>query len=423
MPTIAYLANQFPVPVEPYVMEEIRELRRRGVRVISGSVRRPAAPNQHANDSVDICLEPVHLRTSLRALFLIAKRWKAISPFVGRVLLRGNESVKPRLKALLHTLLGACYATRLRDREVDHIHVHHGYFGAWIAMTAARLLGITFSITLHGSDLLLHQTYLAEKLHHCRFCITISEYNRQYILQHFSEIDPTTIIVSRLGVDVISPTVEIRPPVPIRRKFSLLIAGRLHPVKNHAFLIQACARLRELGLDFECLIAGEGPERNRLESLIREKQLQDQVTLLGHIAPQEMYSLHQQADVFLLTSLSEGIPLVLMEAMANELIVLAPAITGIPELISHEKTGFLYQAENLDEFVNKVLAIHRMTVEAESCEKLHLVRHAARVKIFHDFNRQKSLDRFSDLFLQSISPKPWSSPHENSVLQQVQLSL
>ncbi|HEY1660167.1 MAG TPA: glycosyltransferase family 4 protein [Candidatus Sulfotelmatobacter sp.] len=423
MPTVAYLANQYPVTVEPYVANEICALRGRGLKVISGSVRRPGTSNDPANSCADICIEPFHLRTLLRAFFLIAKRWKSVSPLVTRALLSGNESLKLRLKAILHTLLGACYATLLQDREVDHIHVHHGYFGSWIAMTAASLLGVPFSMTLHGSDLLLNQAYLAEKFHHCRFCITISEYNRQYILQHFPEIAPSTIIVSRLGVDVISPTLEIRPRVPIGRKLSLLTAGRLHPVKNHAFLIYACARLRGFGLDFECRIAGEGLERNRLESLIREKQLQDQVTLLGHIAPQEMNSLYQQADLFLLTSLSEGIPLVLMEAMANALIVLAPAITGIPELISHEKTGFLYQPGNLDEFVNKVLAVHRMTVEAESSDKLRLMRHAARIKVFHDFNRQKNLDRFSDLFLQSISPKPWSSPHENSVLQQVQLSV
>jgi colanic acid/amylovoran biosynthesis glycosyltransferase len=422
MPTVAYLANQFPVAVEPYVMEEIREFRRRGVTVISGSIRRPVCSNERAGKSVDVCLEPLELTTLLRALPLITKRWKTISPLIRRVLLKGNESPKLRSKALLHTLLGACYAVLLQARKVDHIHVHHGYFGAWIAMTAARLLGITFSMTLHGSDLLLHQAYLDQKLRYCLFCITISDYNRQYILCHFPEIGPVNIIVSRLGVDV-SPTQEIRPLARAGRRFSLLTAGRLHAVKNHALLIHACARLRDLGFAFECLIAGEGPERHRLELLICEKRLQEQVTLLGHIAPREINSLYQHADLFVLTSLSEGIPLVLMEAMANGLIVLAPAITGIPELISHEKTGFLYQPQDLSDFVKKVLAIHHMTEEDGSAEKLRLIRHTARTKIVHDFDRKKNLDRFADLFLHSISTQIRSSPHENSVLQQVQLSI
>lgn len=423
MPTVAYLANQFPVAVEPYVIEEIRELRRRGVKVVSGTVRKPQPFNKPANSSADICLEPVLLSTLLRAFLLAAKRWKNISPLITRVLLKGNESLSLRLKALMHTFLGACYATLLQDQELDHIHVHHGYFGSWIAMTAAYLLGVPFSVTLHGSDLLLHQTYLDEKLRRCRFCITISEYNRQYILQRFPEIDPEKIMVSRLGVDVAPPANEITFPASPKKKFAILAAGRLHAVKNHAFLIHACAGLRDLGLEFECTIAGDGPERHRLEWLISQKHLQDHVTLLGHIAPREMNSLYRRADLFVLTSLSEGLPLVLMEAMANDLLVLAPAITGIPELISPEKTGFLYHPGNPDDLLGKILAVYRMHKESGSARKLLQIRHAARIKVFQDFNRQKNLDRFAEVFLQSISTQPWSSPHENSVLQQVQLSL
>jgi len=423
MPTVAYLANQFPAAVEPYVMDEIRELRRRGVRIISGSVRRPIASKEAGGKTAEICLEPVRLPTLLRAFLLIGKRWKSISPLIARVLLKGSEPPKVRLKALLHTLLGACYVTRLQDCEVDHIHIHHGYFGSWIGMTAARLLGVAFSMTLHGSDLLLHRTYLDEKLRHCRFCITISEYNRQYILDRFPKIDPGKIIVSRLGVDVGGPTLEVRTSVFTKRRFSILAAARLHPVKNHSFLIHACVHLRKLGLDFECKIAGDGPERNRMAYLIRAYQLGDTVTLLGEIPAQNMNSLYCQANLFVLTSRSEGIPLVLMEAMANQVIVLAPSITGIPELISHGETGYLYQPGNLNDFTNRVAEIHRMTEENSSAEKLRHVRLAARTKIFQDFNREKNLQRFTDLFLQSISDQPWSSPHEDSVLQQIQLSL
>ena len=89
----------------------------------------------------------------------------------------GEGISKRRLKTLLHTWLGAYYAVLLRDRGVDHIHVHHGYLGSWIAMVAARLLAVDFSLTLHGSDLLLNGAYLDAKLKHCRFCLTISEYN------------------------------------------------------------------------------------------------------------------------------------------------------------------------------------------------------------------------------------------------------
>ena len=126
---------------------------------------------------------------------------------------------------------------------------------------------------------------------------------------------------------------------------TLLAVGRLHPVKDHAFLIEACRQLQSFDVRFECMIAGEGPERRHLEVLIRKYGLEDRVTLLGHVRREQMGSLYDRADLVVLTSRSEGIPLVLMEAMARGKIVLAPAITGIPELVITGKSGFLYQAD------------------------------------------------------------------------------
>ena len=126
------------------------------------------------------------------------------------------------------------------------------------------------------------------------------------------------------------------------RTLTLLAVGRLHAVKDHAFLVRACDRLRDHGLEFECLIAGEGLERQRLELLIRDNRLQDRLRLLGYMPRAQLDSLYQRADVVVLTSRSEGIPLVLMEAMVRCRVVLAPAITGVPEIVIPGKTGFLY---------------------------------------------------------------------------------
>ncbi len=154
MLTVAYLANQFPAAVEPYVGEEIQELRGRGVRVIAGSVRRPdSAPGGASLEALEpeiLCLQPIRVVILLRALGLVIRRWGKIADLVVRVLLRGKESPKRRLKALLHTGLGAYYAVLLAGRGVKHVHVHHGYFGSWIGMVAARLMGVSFSVTLHA---------------------------------------------------------------------------------------------------------------------------------------------------------------------------------------------------------------------------------------------------------------------------------
>lgn len=408
MRTVAYLANRFPEAVEPYVNEEMRELRRRGMRVIPGTVRKPKLHSHGSKVVVDekeiVSLQPIRILTMVRALVLIMRHWRQIASLLRRVLLQGSEPSKQRLKALLHTALGACYAAELKGRGVDHIHVHHGYFGSWIALTAARLLNITYSLTLHGSDLLLKGAYLETKLEDCRFCATISEYNRRYILTNFPALEPEKVSVCRLGVAV-PEHLESTGRSPRRTGcLTLLAVGRLQPVKDHAFLVRACARLRDRGISFACAIAGDGPERHPLELSIRENGLENQFALLGHVPRSRMDSLYRKADVLVLTSRSEGIPLVLMEAMARSTIVLAPAITGIPEIVIPGKTGFLYIPGVVEDFVEKILFLDQLLrAETAAFSPLDWIRHAARVQVLHNFNSTRNLIHFGDQFLARIA--------------------
>jgi len=422
-PTIAYLANEFPCAVEPYVGEEIEELRRLGVRVIAGSVRKPAWKKAPAcNDAPQIVLRPPRGVTLLRAAWLLIRRRKRVRSLISRVLFRGRERPIKRIKALAHTWLGAYYAVMLKGSGIQHIHVHHGYLGSWIAMVAARLLGVEFSMTLHGSDLLLHGAYLDTKLENCKFCLTVSEYNRNYILEHYPKVDSEKVVVARLGVEVGE---RLAPPIRTVRgdgdSFRLLAVGRLHAVKDHAFLIRACAQLCLRNMNFECAIAGEGPERGNLELLIRKCGLEQRVTLLGHVPRERMNSLYDQADVVVLTSRSEGIPLVLMEAMVRGKLVLAPAITGIPELVIPGKTGFLYEAGSMDDFVARLFLIRSQMLASEDSQspgrQLDQVRRSARMQVRENFNRRKSLEFFGDFFLRRVSPQAESTPHEDFVLQ------
>ncbi|HKH98510.1 MAG TPA: hypothetical protein VJ999_05325 [Candidatus Sulfotelmatobacter sp.] len=260
MLTIAYLANQFPCPVEPYVGEEIEELRRRGVRVVAGSVRGVPGEPAAGRRAPEIVLQPLRIMVLLRALVLCLRRWKRISPLVARIIFRGREGPGQRVKALLHTGVGACYAVQLRKRGVGHIHAHHGYFGSWIAMTAARLLDVGFSMTLHGSDLLLHGAYLDTKLENCAFCLTVSEFNRSYLIENYPAVEPGKVMVSRLGVEVReregwSSGAKSSGAKPLGTRLALLAVGRLHAVKDHAFLVRACAQLQAHRVAFECSIA------------------------------------------------------------------------------------------------------------------------------------------------------------------------
>jgi len=415
--TIAYLANQFPSPVEPYVFEEIGELRRRGVPVIPCSARRPDSLRESELQSFaaeTLYLQPLSVLLVIRASWFCLRRCMVLADILFRVLAQGSEPPARRARALLHTLLGACYALKLQGRGVSHIHVHHGFFASWIAMVAARLLHIDYSLTLHGSDLLLHGAYLDTKLKHCAFCVTVSEFNRNFVLERYPDVEPAKIIVRRLGVSLscaVFPAAS-RPDRELPR-LTMLAVGRLHPVKDHAFLLHACYELKSCGTDFLCLIAGEGPQRPWLEHLIRNLGLEPQVKLLGHLCRRELDACYRLCDLVVLTSRSEGIPLVLMEAMAHCKTVLAPAITGIPELVKHGETGFLYQAGSLEDFLTQIDLIRG------SHSVLPRLCRAARQHVLEHFDREKNLAALADLLVFRITRKVRQDAHENPVLQQI----
>ena len=419
--SIAYLSNRFPEPLESYVWEEILELRKPGCRVLPCSVQRPAILSLlQANPAMEaLYVFPLRWWTCLQASWLCIWRFGLIADLVWRAV-RGPEPISRRCRTLVHTWLGAYLAKLLHKERIRHLHIHHGYFAAWVGMVTARLLDATFSMTLHGSDLLVRSDYLDSKLNNCRFCITVSEFNRQYIAEHFPEIDPRKIFVQRLGVDLVRwrPQTRSHGTSP----FSILSVGRLHPAKNHGFLLLACKALKVRGVPFRCVIAGDGEERGKFEQLIKELDLGQEVKLRGYVLRERLPELYAVADVVVLTSLSEGIPVALMEAMAMERVVLAPEITGIPELVTHGKTGFLYEPNSMEDFLAKLQLI------GAAGPSLDAVRRAARRQVDLYFNSRVNLAGLAECFLkhaggfdQSARELTRKETHENPVLQQVQL--
>jgi colanic acid/amylovoran biosynthesis glycosyltransferase len=416
MSMIAYLANSFPEAVESYVWEEIHELRLRGKAVVACSFRRPRQVPAHIAElaSETTCFFPVNARLALHACWIFFSQLALNADLLWRAV-RGPEPMQQRLRTIAHTWLGAYLAAALRPKQIAHIHIHHGYFSSWAGMVAARILGATFSLTLHGSDLLVRADYLDCKLKYCKFCITVSEFNRRYIREHYPEADSRKILVHRLGIDL--DFWVSRQNTNRDSSFSILTVGRLHPVKNHEFLIHACCELKNAGFKFHCMIAGEGEEDDRLRDLVREMRLQDEVEFCGQLGCDRLRTLYSQADVVVLTSHSEGIPQTLMEAMAMGRVVLAPAITGIPELISDGQTGFLYQQNSMPDFLDKLLSIAAAKPSLEN-----LGRQARRHVQLH-FNRHRNLNIWAKDFLRHLegTSHEQESSHANPVLQQVQL--
>ena len=420
MTTIAYIANEFPSPLEPYVIDEITELRRRGAQVICCSGKR-VSPNglslkERAFWEETRFFQPLSDGELVRAVRRLASDRHILWQLLRPLLWERGPSPSRRLRTLGHTVMGAALAEQLAPLNVEHIHAHHGYFASWMALAAARLLGIGFSFTLHGSDLLQRADLLPAKLRACQFCVTISDFNRQHILHNYPFMPLEKIIVQRLGVDrVLSwPTPALAAEAD-RRRFCLLSVGRLHQVKGHDFLVKACAALRDQCLDFICWIVGEGLERPALESQINELGLQGRVYLLGHVPRTDLPGYYRYADLVVMTSKSEGIPVVLMEAMAHEKLVLAPAITGIPELVEHQRTGFLYQPGSLPDFVSAVSWIQANKASLAGIQR------AAAASIAASYNRQRNLRAFAEQFLARISQP--EGDHAHPVLQQIRLSV
>ncbi|HZQ22920.1 MAG TPA: glycosyltransferase family 4 protein [Terriglobales bacterium] len=414
MPTIAYIANQFPSPVEPYVIDEVCELRRRGINVITVSAQH--IDTRQLNDGLrDFCSSSIVLDRPpvlllISALWLCIRKLRLISDVCWRIL-TGRETFRRKIGAVAHTCLGACLALQLSGYDVEHIHTHHGYFASWVAMVAARLLNISFSMTLHGSDLLLHGAYLDLKLASCSTCYTISEYNLRFIRAHYPRAHRGKVVLQRMGVDSVSPSAALAVINPAQ--FTFVAVGRLHPVKNFEFLIECCRALRAENFEFCCRIAGEGPERSKLERLCRQSGLENHVLFLGHVAQQDLAGVYADSDIVLCTSRSEGIPLSLMEAMVRSKVVLAPRITGIPELVIQGQTGFLYTPGSTQDFLTKLHFI------CDSWQQLGDVRCAARAHVLAHFNRETNLDRFCTLLLSNLMTTEGRISHANPVLQQI----
>lgn len=422
---IAYLANSFPESTEPYVWEEIAELRRHSVEVVPCSAKHPQRPpgNTPAATAGTLYILPLRPALALRVAVCCIRHWPAIRDLVARILL-GPEPVPRKLRALVHTWLGVCLALRLRHHRPGHIHVHHGYFAAWVGMVAARILGFTFSMTLHGSDLLVRADYLETKLRNCSFCCTVSEFNRRHILRHYPEIHPSQVVVRRMGIDPTAwnRTLALSDAATLSSASRRIVnVGRLHPVKNQGFLLLACRALKDAGVNFQCLIAGEGPERTRLQELIAFFALDNEVKLLGHVPREQLPALYEQADAVVLTSASEGIPITLMEAMAMERTVIAPDITGIAELVIPGKTGLLYRPNSLESL------LLQLQLAFSEDPSLHSMQRAARQHVLDRFNSPENVKRFVQQLLTRLQPavrldNPASMEvtHADSFLQQIQ---
>ena len=277
------------------------------------------------------------------------------------------------------------------------IHSHFTYGATSIALWLKRIAGLPFSLTLHGSDLTFdNPPDLEAKLKESDLVVCISQYNVDYVKEHFPTVEPSKLVVLPLGVAPLAETPEPRS-YDASKPLRILSVGRLSTQKAQEYLIRACAQLRDKGLAFECQLVGEGPQRAFLESEIERLNLSDQVELLGAKYHHEVLEMYKEADLFVMSSVAEGMPIVLMEAMQAGVPVLSTAISGIPELLDYGMAGILVPPASDDALAESMEAV--ITGEIDLDE----LRDQAIQHIAQNFDQGKNAIRFQQLLETSNS--------------------
>jgi glycosyltransferase involved in cell wall biosynthesis len=272
----------------------------------------------------------------------LARRPRGYLRALGAALWRGRMPARHRLRTLLHFGEAVALGPILAEAGCRHLHVHALSGAATIAMLLGEMDGPSYSLTAHGTDIFVEKVLLAEKIAGSRFTRVGTRFNRDHLVR-VHRADPGRIHVMPFGVDV-----EVfRPAAGVTGTAAdgtirLVSVGRLVWQKAHHLLLGACARLRRRGIALRLTIIGEGCERPALEALRASLGLDDVVDLPGAAPEAEVARVLGRSDLFVLASVSEGFGLVLLEAMACGLPVVAPALNGLPEVVADGVEGRLF---------------------------------------------------------------------------------
>jgi len=363
---IAYLVSQYPTMTHTFVLREIRELRRIGFDIRVASIRASDRPfeqltweeqeEQRATFYIKTggcaAASAAHLR------ILLSRPFSYLRGLVYALWL-GGRHVRAALRNLLYFAEAVVLVGWMQREGLCHVHTH---FSSTVVLLARCVLPIRTSATIHGSDEFSDPAkyHLKQKMASLDLLRTISEYGRGQLTSLGPSVHWNKVRVSRLGVDP-----EAYSPRPFRwnpSPFEILCVGRLVARKGFYVLFTALERLVREGRAVRLRIAGDGPERPGLERDAAERGLMRHVIFEGWQNTAGVSALYQQADIFALPSFAEGIPVVLMEAMATEIACVATSIAGIPELIRNDVDGLLVQPSNEEELA---AALARLLDEPE----------------------------------------------------------
>jgi colanic acid/amylovoran biosynthesis glycosyltransferase len=360
-PRIAYLLHRFPGNTDTFIKRELRYLMQAGSDVSVISIWQPK-PQETSDVSMaewskhtEFAMQGSRMNMVLAAAKFIARRPRA---FAATALLAW-KTAKPGVRGVAmqaaYFLEAVLAADIIKQRGITHIHNHIGDQSGSVSMLAARLVGISYSITFHGWPVFVdaYNTQVGEKCRRAAFTRSISYFCRSQLMFFAGSRDAADYKIVRCGLEL--ENYRYRPPRGETER--LLTVARLSFEKGMGFLLEAVKILRDRGQNVSLRFAGDGPDRAALEAMSRDLNLADCVTFLGYLGEDAVRKELEAADAFVLPSFIEGVPVSAMEAMATGVPVIATNVGGTGELVLDGHTGMLVRPSDPQSIADAVLKL------------------------------------------------------------------
>jgi colanic acid/amylovoran biosynthesis glycosyltransferase len=380
---IAYFVNQYPKVSHSFIRREILAMERQGFEVQRIALRGWNESLPDAEDRQEQEKTQYVLRTGLRGLlvpWLLGLLRSPLKMYAAcRLAIRVSRQTDGRL---LHHLVCVAEASRIliwiERSGARHLHAHFGTNSAEIVMQIRVLGGPPYSFTVHGPDEFLAPLGLEDKIRRSAFAVAISSFGRsQLYLRTAAGLWPKIRVV-HCGLEPNFHSGDTGTRISDSR---LVCVGRLSEAKGQLLLIDAVAQLNRRGVHVDLVLAGDGHMRTEIENRVRELALQDRVRITGWISSEQVREEILAARAMVLPSFAEGLPVVIMEALALRRPVITTYIAGIPELVQAGENGWLIPAGS----------IRALTAAIEDC----LSRSSEEIERMGDAGRRTVIERHS----------------------------